>query len=130
MNGPSLAGASLQMISALAIVLAIMLVILHFIKKYRGRGGTLAAGDRIIKVMGKFYIDPKKYILVVDIMGERLVLAVSDTNVSFLTKLASEDAGEQPAEVPPSPSPGPNFRQQIRAMMGLSENEKLEGNKA
>ncbi|MBF0507826.1 MAG: flagellar biosynthetic protein FliO, partial [Deltaproteobacteria bacterium] len=90
----------------------------------------LAAGDRIIKVMGKFYIDPKKYILVVDIMGERLVLAVSDTNVSFLTKLASEDAGEQPAEIPSSPSPGPNFRQQIRAMMGLSENEKLEGNKA
>ena len=85
-TAPDAISATLQMLTALAIVLGGLLVVFYFLKRFlrRDAGGT---GNPLIRVIASQYIGVKKNIALVEVPGTVLVLGVSSDNISLLTKL-------------------------------------------
>jgi flagellar protein FliO/FliZ len=85
-TAPDAISATLQMLTALAIVLGGLLVVFYFLKRFlrRDSGGT---GNPLIRVIASQYIGVKKNIALVEVPGTVLVLGVSSDNISLLTKI-------------------------------------------
>ena len=85
-TAPDAISATLQMLTALAIVLGGLLVVFYFLKRFlrRDAGGT---GNPLIRVIASQYIGVKKNVALVEVPGTVLVLGVSSDNISLLTKL-------------------------------------------
>lgn len=85
----SLATAILKIIGSLGLVLGLMLLVVLAIRKL-GLGRTNMHGNSLIKVMDTRMIAPKKYVAVLDIADEFVVVGVTDQNINLLTKLDIE----------------------------------------
>ena len=85
-TAPDAISATLQMLTALAIVLGGLLVVFYFLKRFlrRDAGGT---GNPLIRVIASQYIGVKKNVALVEVPGTVLVLGVSSDNISLLTKI-------------------------------------------
>jgi flagellar biosynthetic protein FliO len=93
MNSPDLIPSFLKMISALAITLGIMLITIYLLKKAIKRTGVI--NDGFIKILSTKYLDPKNSIMLIDILGDILVIGVSSNQISLLTKIADDDSLEK-----------------------------------
>jgi flagellar protein FliO/FliZ len=78
----------LQMIAALAIVVGLILVTWHYSSKLM-RG--LPAGQHLIskhiRLVESRYLGPKRSLLLVEVGGEYLLLASSETTISFIKQI-------------------------------------------
>ena len=86
---------------ALAIVcfaLALLWALLWLVKRY-GRGSGFLGGSTGMRVESRLALGPKKWIIVVRCLDRRLVLGLTDANISLLTELPLEDE--------PGTAPGP-----------------------
>jgi flagellar protein FliO/FliZ len=85
-TAPDAISATLQMLTALAIVLGGLLVVFYFLKRFlrRDAGGT---GNPLIRVIASQYIGVKKNVALVEVPGTVLVLGISSDNISLLTKI-------------------------------------------
>ena len=85
-TAPDAISATLQMLTALAIVLGGLLVVFYLLKRFlrRDAGGT---GKPLIRVIASQYIGVKKNIALVEVPGTVLVLGISSDNISLLTKI-------------------------------------------
>ena len=83
---PDALSTTLQMLTALAIVLGGLFVVVYFMKRFlkRDAGGP---GNPLIRVIGSQYIGVKKNIALVEVPGTVLVIGVSNDNISLLTKI-------------------------------------------
>jgi flagellar biosynthetic protein FliO len=80
----------LKMILAMGIFLALVLFLIRFLKRMdwmKGKGG----GEGAIQVLTSQCIAPQKYVSLVEIGGEILVLGISAQQITFLTKIANQD---------------------------------------
>ena len=78
---------------ALAIVcfaLALLWALLWLVKRY-GRGSGFLGGSTGMRVESRLALGPKKWIIVVRDLDRRLVLGLTDANISLLTELPFED---------------------------------------
>jgi flagellar biosynthetic protein FliO len=72
----------------LCVVLGILLAFLYALKRLTQKGGI----DHCqIKLISSFSIAPRKQIMVVDVMHERLVLGVTANDISCISKLNIND---------------------------------------
>lgn len=85
----SLATAILKIIGSLGLVLGLMLLAVLAIRKL-GLGRTNIRGNSLIKVMDTRMIAPKKYVAVLEIADEFVVVGITDQNINLLTKLNIE----------------------------------------
>jgi flagellar biosynthetic protein FliO len=87
---PDALSTTLQMLTALAIVLGGLLVVFYLMKRFLKRdvGGS---GNPMIRVIASQYIGIKKNIALVQVPGAVLVLGVSNDTIALLTKI--EDPG-------------------------------------
>jgi len=71
----------------LFLVLGLLVLLLYIMKRFLflRRGPK---GDRLIKVLSSHHLSPKERIEVIEISGEKIVLGVTASNISFLTKLS------------------------------------------
>ncbi len=87
-----------KMLLALAIVLGVFGGGAYFFKRYvfgRGRGlGRFGSPDAQVKVLSRNFIESRKNIAIVDVAGEVLVLGITPTAITFLTKLEEPEAIE------------------------------------
>ena len=85
-TAPDAISATLQMLTALAIVLGGLLVVFYLLKRFlrRDAGGT---GNPLIRVIASQYIGVKKNVALVEVPGTVLVLGISSDNISLLTKI-------------------------------------------
>jgi len=87
-----------KMLLALAIVLVIFGGGAYFFKRYvfgRGRGlGRFGGPEAQVKVLSRNFIESRKNIAIVDVAGEVLVLGITQTTITFLTKLEDPEAIE------------------------------------
>jgi len=84
---PSLGFAVLKMIAALAICLGLLFGGMHLLRRFKLVDRL--QGDAVIKVVSTRSLGPKRYVSVVDVAGNLLVLGVAEGGVTLLTKLSS-----------------------------------------
>lgn len=83
---PGLIGVLFKMIFALAMVLGLFFLALHGARKLRALQEK-ACGSNLIKILATKGIAPKKYVSVIEVGGEIIVLGMSEGSVSLLTKM-------------------------------------------
>jgi flagellar biosynthetic protein FliO len=92
MNSPDLFPSFLKMVSALAVTLGIMLITIYLLKKAMKRTGV---NDGLMKILSTQYLGPKNSIMLIDVLGDILVIGVSSSQISLLTKIVDHNSLEQ-----------------------------------
>ena len=93
MNSPDLIPSFLKMASALAVTLGIMLITIYLLKKAMKRTGVV--NDGLMKILSTQYLGPKNSIMLIDVLGDILVIGVSSNQISLLTKIVDHNSLEQ-----------------------------------
>ncbi len=85
-NTTSLVSAIAKVFGALAVVVALMLLLIYFVKKLGLTNGLAKRGSHI-KIIETRMIAPKKYIAIAQIAGKQLALGITDHHITLLTDL-------------------------------------------
>ena len=93
MNSPDLFPSFLKMVSALAVTLGIMLITIYLFKKAMKKTGGI--NDGLMKILSTQYLGPKDRIMLIDVLGDILVIGVSSNQISLLTKIEDDNSLEQ-----------------------------------
>lgn len=80
---------------ALVLVVFVILGSLYALKVMMGRGVGRRGGGALIQVLATSFVGPKKAITIVKVAGEHLVLGVTNSEISFLSKIENPEAIEQ-----------------------------------
>ena len=78
---------TIKMIASLAFVLSGILLVYWVFKKFLWRGTTALGGGNLIKTLATSYLGQKKAVSIIEVAGEILVLGISDSHISLLTKI-------------------------------------------
>ncbi len=92
---PTIFTSSIRVVAAFLIVLSLMLITYYFVKKYLLKDGSLLGMEKQVKVISTNYLGSKKNITLVEIAGEVLVLGVTATNITMLTKIQNKEVLEK-----------------------------------
>ncbi|MBN1547378.1 MAG: flagellar biosynthetic protein FliO [Syntrophaceae bacterium] len=104
----------LKMLFALSIVLGIMVAAAYIFRKVLRQ--PLAGGDdsSVIQVVATKYLGPKNSIMLVDVLGELIVVGVSNNQMSVITTIADPEARERMKKSPQiSPAAMPSLMDQF-----------------
>jgi flagellar protein FliO/FliZ len=85
----------LKMISMFAVVLGLMFLIFFGFKKYVLKNTAFGGGNKLVNVLGTWFLGPKKNIALVEVAGEVLVLGMSQENITLLSCIIDEDKIEE-----------------------------------
>ena len=85
----------LKMISALAVVLGVMLACLWAARKFMNNKGAGVDDGQMIRVLSTRYLGPKSSILLLDVLGNVIVVGVTGTQISMLTTITDEESLER-----------------------------------
>ena len=80
----------MKMISMFALVLGLMFLVFFGFKKYVLKNTAFGGGNKLVNVLGTWFLGPKKNIALVEVAGEVLVLGVSQENITLLSSVTSE----------------------------------------
>ena len=83
----SLAGALIQMVAALALVLGIILLFYYVSNRWLRPHGAARGAERHIRLVETRYLAPKKSLVLVEVGGEFLLLGSSGDNLSFIKQI-------------------------------------------
>lgn len=78
--------AIIKVVGSLAVVVGLMLLAMHFVKKL-GIGRAMLQSGKLIDIIDSRMIAPKKYVTVVKIADECVALGVTDQQITMLAKL-------------------------------------------
>ena len=95
METPTLLPSFLKMIFALSIVLGIMIAAAYFFRKFLGRSVATSDESAMINVVATRYLGPKSSIMLVDVLGELIVLGISNNQMSVLTTISDPGARQK-----------------------------------
>jgi flagellar biosynthetic protein FliO len=90
----SFVGSFLKMLAALAVVIVMMIGIACVLKKYFFRSPETIHGNPMIDILSARYLGPKSSILLVDVLGQVMVLGVSTAQISTLGTITDPQALE------------------------------------
>jgi flagellar biosynthetic protein FliO len=82
------------MLAALAIVLAMMIGTAYVLKKYFYRSPGTINGNPMIDILSNHYLGPKSSILLVNVLGQVMLLGVSANQISPLGTISDPKALE------------------------------------
>lgn len=80
---------------ALVLVIFVILGSLYALKVMMGRGIGRRGGGALIQVLATSFVGPKKAITIVKVAGEHLVLGITNSEISFLSKIEDPEAIQQ-----------------------------------
>ncbi|GEM_PF-2302906 len=86
---PNLFQSGIRMMTSLIIVIGIILLIAYGAKRFLSRKGALPGKESMIRILATRYLGSKNSLSVVDVDGERFVIALSPQGISFLTALCN-----------------------------------------
>jgi flagellar biosynthetic protein FliO len=84
--------ALLKMISALALVLGIMIGLAFLFRRFFQQTGIATSDGAAIHVLSVKYLGPKSSIMIVDILGQVVVIGVSHQQMSYITTIDDKEA--------------------------------------
>ena len=85
----------MKMISMFAVVLGLMFLIFFGFKKYVLKNTAFGGGNKLVNVLGTWFLGPKKNIALVEVAGEILVLGMSQDNITLLSSIIDEEKIEE-----------------------------------
>ena len=85
----------LKMISMFALVLGLMFLIFFGFKKYVLKNTAFGGGNKLVNVLGTWFLGPKKNIALVEVAGEVLVLGISQDSITLLSSITDEEKIEE-----------------------------------
>jgi flagellar biogenesis protein FliO len=85
----------LKMISMFSLVLGLMFLIFFGFKKYVLKNTAFGGGNKMVNVLGTWFLGPKKNIALVEVAGEVLVLGISQDSISLLSSIIDEEKIEE-----------------------------------
>jgi flagellar biosynthetic protein FliO len=94
LDSVSFAWSFFKMLAALAIVIAMMIGTAYVLKKYFYRSPETINGNPMIDILSARYLGPKSSILLVDVLGQIILLGVSTTQISALGTISDPKALE------------------------------------
>ena len=109
----SMLGATVRMIASLLGIMSLIAGGVFLLKKFSPYRGLGSGGKYQMTVMSKVSLGPKRYICLVKISDEILVIGITNTNISLLSKMrADEYLAEEGRDAYESPMEGykDNFR--------------------
>jgi flagellar biosynthetic protein FliO len=83
------------MLAALAIVVALMIGAMVLVKKYFYQPSAAINGNAMIHVISTCHLSPKNSILLVDVLGQAMLLGVSNHQMSMLGTITDPEAIDQ-----------------------------------
>jgi len=83
-----------KMLAALAVVIAMMIGTAYVLKKYFYRSPETVNGNPMIDILSDRYLGPKSSILLVDVLGQVMLLGVSANQISALGTISDPKALE------------------------------------
>ena len=127
--------ASLKTLGMLSVVLSIVLLFFFLIKKLSFRN---AYNQTNIQIISSLYIGPRKQIVLIDVMNEKLVLGVTTERITCLAKLDNTQEGNNVQNDQTNSSnifnkilsKTKNNEKNIDILNEISENQKNNGNQA
>ena len=78
-----------------AVIIVFILIIARIVRVRSAK--TLAVGGDI-RIIGRKYLSPKQYLLLIEVSGKRLLLGVTESNISMLASFNTEDSFQREAE--------------------------------
>jgi len=81
-----------KMLAALALVIGLMIAALFVVKKYFYQSPAVSGGNTMIDVISTHHLGPKNSFMIVDVLGQILVLGVSNQEISLLTVITDPEA--------------------------------------
>lgn len=85
---PDLLGATLKTFATLCIVLGLLILILYLIKRFFYQRNSLS-DEKLIRMIASFHLAPKARVVVIEIMGEKMAVGVSQEGIRFLARIDS-----------------------------------------
>lgn len=82
------------MLVALAVVIALMIGSMYLLKKYFYQPSAAINGNSMIRIISTCHLSPKNSILLVDVLGQVMLLGVSNHQMSILGAITDPDAME------------------------------------
>jgi flagellar protein FliO/FliZ len=73
-----------KMLASLAVVIALMIGAMYLLKKYFYQPSTAINGNSMIRIISTCHLNPKNSILLVDVLGQVMLLGVSNHQMSIL----------------------------------------------
>ena len=83
---PNLLEATLKTFAMLCMVLGILILLLYLIKRFFHLRNSLS-DDKLIKVIAASHVAPKARIALVEVMGKKMLIGISQDSIRFLTKI-------------------------------------------
>ena len=121
---PDLYSSAIKTFSALALILAVILICFYLVKRFWPRGSGLLNTDRLISVITTSPIAPKKMISVIEVGDEILVLGLTDSHITMLTKITEEPAIHRLKTSRGKKNMNSPFYKQVKELIGRYDSEK------
>ncbi len=88
-SAPNFFWMSVRVFSVLALILALMLVVLYFVKKMNLQGKSILGSQKYMEIVERLYLGPKSSVALVKVGSEFLMIGMSPNQITFLSKVAS-----------------------------------------
>jgi len=83
-----------KMLASLAVVIALMIGAMYLLKKYFYQPSAAINGNAMIRIISTCHLNPKNSILLVDVLGQVMLLGVSNHQMSILGTITDPEALE------------------------------------
>jgi flagellar biosynthetic protein FliO len=88
-SAPNFFWMSVRIFSVLACILALMLVVLYFVKKLNLQGKSFLGSQKYMEIIERLYLGPKSSVALVKVGSEFLMIGLSPNQITFLSKVTS-----------------------------------------
>ena len=83
-----------EALAILCFLLFAFFAVLWLFRRYAGGGARLVGGGPELRIESRLALGPKKWIMAVRYMDKRLLIGVTDRNVTLLTEMPIEPEGD------------------------------------
>jgi flagellar protein FliO/FliZ len=129
MENISLVSSFLKMIFALAIVLGLLIGVMYFIKNFMQRSAPSSDHQALINILSSRYLGPKSSIILVEVMGQVIVVGISGQQMTPLARIddpvSIAEIKSQQSTPKVSPFPGDKIAR-ILSLANLSPGRKMD----
>lgn len=81
-----------KMLSALALVIALMIGAMLVVKKYFYQSPVISSGNTMIDIISTRHLGPKNSFMLIEVLGQVLLVGISTQEMSLLTTITDPDA--------------------------------------
>jgi len=80
------------MLSALALVIALMIGAMIVVKKYFYHSATVSSGHSLIDIISTRHLGPKSSFMLIEVLGQVLLVGISNQEMTLLTTFTDTDS--------------------------------------